>query len=141
MPQYYAVLDNGQGGEPSPKRGAKRRAAVSAYLAKQGVSASKAGSRSAEEKAARAAGREKFAQRQAVRKYVTAKGGKLSPMSERGKREQRLRAEGRAAYAASKKPKATTTTKKTNKYAPTPYGKYGSKAASGDSWKRGKTGK
>ena len=74
---------------------------------------------------------------------MKSKGGKLSPMGERGKREKRLRAEGRAAYAASKKPKATTTTtiKKTNKYAPTPYGKYTSKAASGDSWKRGKTGK
>jgi hypothetical protein len=138
MPQYYAVLDNGQ--QP-PKRGAKRRAAVSAYLAKQGITPSKAGSRSAEEKAARAAGRELFAQRKAVRKYVTSKGGKLSPMGERGKREKRLRAEGRAAYAASKKPKATVTTKITDKYAPTPYGKYGSKSASGDSWKRGKTGK
>jgi hypothetical protein len=104
MPNYYDVLDNGQ--QP-PKRGAKRRAAVSAYLAKQGITPAGAGQpRSAAEKAARAVGREKFAQRKAVRKYVTAKGGKLSPMGERGKREQRLRAEGRAAYAASQRPKS-----------------------------------
>lgn len=137
MPQYYAVLDNGQ--QP-PKRGAKRRAAVSAYLAKQGITPSKAGSRSAEEKAARAAGRELFAQRKAVRKYVTSKGGKLSPMGERGKREKRLRAEGRAAYAASKKPKVVEVAAPASR-APRAYGKYKSKSASGDSWKRGKTGK
>lgn len=138
MPQYYAVLDNGQ--QP-PKRGAKRRAAVSAYLAKQGIVPAGAGQpRSAAEKAARAVGREKFAQRKAVRKYVTAKGGKLSPMGERGKREQRLRAEGRAAYAASKKPKVVETAAPASR-APRAYGKYKSKSASGDSWKRGKTGK
>jgi len=94
----------------APKRGAKRRAAVSAYLAKQGVARAGAGKpRSAAEKAARAVGRERFAQRKAVRKYVTAKGGKLSPAGERGKREKRLRAEGRAAYAASKKPQVKKT--------------------------------
>lgn len=139
MPQYYDILDNGFMGD-SPKRGAKKRAAVSAYLAKQGITPSRAGSRSAEEKAARAAGRELFAQRKAVREYVAAKGGKLSPAGERGKREKRLRAEGRAAYAASKKPKTVTSTRVADR-SPTPYGKYSSKAASGDSWKRGKKGK
>jgi hypothetical protein len=119
MPNYYDVLDNGQ--QP-PKRGAKRRAAVSAYLAKQGITPAGAGQpRSAAEKAARAEGRKKFAQRKAVRKYVTAKGGKLSPMGERGKREMRLRAEGRAAYAAPKKTQVTTKknpTKSGNRMAP-----------------------
>ena len=113
MPYDYAVLDNGQGGGKKP-RSAKTKA-VRAYLKSKGVKPTKdAASRSTRERKLRAKAREEFAKK-------SKPSGTSSSTSKPSTASQ-----GRAAG----------TTRKGGAPAK-PYGKFPSKSASGDSWKRG----
>lgn len=107
MPYDYAVLDNGQG-----SGGKKPRSAKVKY----------------------------------VRAYLKSKGMKpTKDAASRSTRERKLRAKAREEFAKKSKPSGTSSKPSTSKPATTrkggapakPYGKFPSKSASGDSWKRG----